>query len=73
MVQSPGSDPSPTAPTPQLRSSRSVFSNPWIEVREDVLRWPGAPERPYGIVTVKPGVTVLALDESTDIVWCVLQ
>ena len=72
MVQSPGSDPSPTAPTPQLRSSRSVFSNPWIEVREDVLRWPGAPERPYGIVTVTPGVTVLALDESTDIVWCAL-
>ena len=73
MVQSPGSDPSPSAPTPQLRSSRSVFSNPWLDVREDVLLWPGAPERSYGIVTVKPGITVLALDESTDMVWCVLQ
>ena len=73
MVQDPGSEPPPTAPIPQLRSSRPVYSNPWIEVREDTLVWPGAPKRHYGIVTVKPGVTVLALDESTDSVWCVSQ
>ena len=66
-------EPSPTTPVPQLQSSRPVFSNPWLDVREDVLLWPGAPERRYGIVTVKPGVTVLALDESTDRVWCVSQ
>ena len=73
MVQDPGSEPPPTAPIPQLRSSRPVYSNPWIEVREDTLVWPGAPERHYGIVTVRPGVTVLALDESTDVVWCLRQ
>ena len=73
MVPSPEGQPATDAPIPQVRSSRAVFSNPWIEVREDVLLWPGSDERRYGIVSVKPGVTVLALDESTDMVWCVWQ
>ncbi len=73
MVPSRGAEPSADAPTPQVRSSRAVFSNPWIEVREDVLLWPGSAERRYGIVSVKPGVTVVAFDESTDMVWCVAQ
>ena len=73
MVPSRGGEPPPTAPVPQLQSSRHVFSNPWLDVREDVLLWPGASERCYGIVTVNPGVTVLALDESTGEVWCVWQ
>ena len=73
MASSRRSEPTPTAPIPQLQSSRYVFSNPWLDVREDVLLWPGASERRYGIVTVKPGVTVLALDEPTGMVWCVWQ
>ncbi|MCY3646809.1 MAG: NUDIX hydrolase [Chloroflexi bacterium] len=73
MASNRGSGPVPTAPIPQLQSSRPVFSNPWLDLREDVLLWPGASRRAYGIVTVKPGVTVLALDEPTDMVWCVWQ
>lgn len=74
MASNPGVEPDPTSvPIPELVRSRPIYSNPWLAVREDVLVWPGATERHYGIVTMGPGVTVLALDESTDTVWCVWQ
>lgn len=73
MASSRGGEPVPTTPIPQLLSSQPIFSTPWLDVREDVLLWLGASERRYGIVTVKPGVTVLALDEPTGMVWCVWQ
>ena len=50
MALSRGGEPVPTVPIPQLQSSRPVFSNPWLDVREDVLLWPEASRRTYGIV-----------------------
>lgn len=74
MAQGPESRADQTdTPIPQLLESRSVYSNPWLTVREDTLRWPGSSDRQYGIVSVRPGVTVVALDESSDMVWCVRQ
>ena len=60
-------------PIPDLLASRQIFENPWLALREDSLRWPGGVERRYGIVTVQPGVTVLALDEAAEVIWCTRQ
>ena len=52
-------------PTPppdpwRSRSSRHVYTNPWISVREDqVLRPDGSPGV-YGVVSVAPAVGVVA-------------
>ncbi|MBS1196507.1 MAG: nudF 2 [Proteobacteria bacterium] len=46
-----------------VNSSREVYVNPWIIVREDRVTRPGGKEGCFGIVQMKSGSTVLALDE----------
>jgi ADP-ribose pyrophosphatase len=47
-------------------SSRPVYANPWISVREDVVRMPDGRTTIYGIVTCKPAVGILPfLDDET--------
>jgi ADP-ribose pyrophosphatase len=47
-------------------SSRAVYANPWIRVREDVAEMPDGRTTPYGVVECKPAVGVLPfLDEAT--------
>lgn len=50
-----------------LISSREVYKNPWIQVREDSVIRPGGREGIFGIVTVKDGSTVIALDDDNNV------
>ena len=47
--------------------SRPVYENPWIKVREDRIIRSGEPEALFGVVTMKPGVSVLPLETSGDV------
>ncbi|MDH6181978.1 8-oxo-dGTP pyrophosphatase MutT (NUDIX family) [Microbacteriaceae bacterium SG_E_30_P1] len=52
------------------RSSRVVYENRWISVREDTVEGPGGPGI-YGVVTVRhPAVFIVAVDDD-DRVCCV--
>jgi ADP-ribose diphosphatase len=62
------SDPrSPGARTPwRTITSRPVYSNPWMRLREDVAQMPDGRTTIYGVVECKPAVGVLPfLDERT--------
>ena len=56
----------------QRLSSREVYRNPWILVREDQVRQPDGQPGIYGVVEFKPGLGILALDEH-DEVWLLGQ
>ncbi len=47
--------------------SRPIYENPWIKVREDRVSRRGEAESVFGVVTMKPGVTVLPLEENGDV------
>ncbi len=53
----------------QTRSSRTVYANPWIEVREDdVVRPDGSPGI-YGVVELRrPAVFVVPLTDDDEVV-----
>jgi 8-oxo-dGTP pyrophosphatase MutT (NUDIX family) len=44
-----------------------LYSNPWITVREDRVRQPDGEESPWGIVEMKPGVSVLPIDDENNV------
>ena len=47
-------------------SSRPVYANPWLRVREDVAEMPDGRRTIYGVVTTRPAVGVLPfLDAAT--------
>jgi ADP-ribose pyrophosphatase len=51
----------------QILGSRNVYQDPWVSVRkDDVLRPDGQPGT-YTVVLLKPGVTVIAVDENRDV------
>lgn len=54
----------PNANTPpfDVQSSQTVYENPWIRVHEDRFVRPDGQPGLYGVVQMKPGVSVLALD-----------
>ena len=43
----------------KTQSSREVYSNPWIRVREDVAEMPNGRTTLYGVVTIGSAVGVL--------------
>jgi ADP-ribose pyrophosphatase len=45
----------------RLKSSREVYRNQWIRVREDQIEWHAGASALYGVVEVKPGVCVLPI------------
>lgn len=47
----------------KIKSSEVKYKNPWIEVREDQVIRPDGKDGIYGIVNMKPGVSILAIDE----------
>jgi 8-oxo-dGTP pyrophosphatase MutT (NUDIX family) len=52
----------------QTKSSRTVYQNPWIRVREDqVIRPDGGPGI-YGVVEIRPSVGVVATNDRDEIV-----
>lgn len=50
----------------KTRSSRAVYENPWMRLREDVAEMPDGRTTIYGVVQCKPAVGVLPfLDDDT--------
>ena len=47
--------------------SKPVYENLWMKVREDRVTRRGTGEATFGIVTLKPGVTVLPIDEDGNV------
>lgn len=47
--------------------SRTVYKNPWIAVREDKVIRPDGKEGIFGVVEMKPGVSVLPLDDEGNV------
>lgn len=47
--------------------SRPIYENPWIKVREDRVGHRSGREAVFGVVTMKPGVTVLPLADNGDV------
>lgn len=47
----------------EVLMSRPVYENPWIRVREDQVRHRSGEEATYGVVAMKPGVTVLPMED----------
>jgi len=51
----------------KIKDSEEKYKNPWIEVREDQVVRPDDQDGIYGVVTMKPGVSVLAIDENNEV------
>ena len=47
----------------EILMSRPIYENPWITVREDEVRHRSGEDAKYGVVTMKPGVTVLPMED----------
>jgi ADP-ribose pyrophosphatase len=47
--------------------SRPIYENPWIKVREDRVSLRGGVESVFGVVAMKPGVTVLPLEGNGEV------
>lgn len=56
----------------QVLSSREVYRNPWIEVREDRVIHPGGREGIFGVIEAKPGSSVLPIS-GDGLVWLVRE
>jgi len=53
----------------QTRSTRTVYENPWIHVREDEVTHPDGSEGIYGVVEVRhPAVFVVAVTDADEVV-----
>lgn len=50
----------------KVLSSKTVYKNPWIEVREDNVVRKGK-KSTFGIINYKPGISVVALDKDKNI------
>jgi 8-oxo-dGTP pyrophosphatase MutT (NUDIX family) len=48
-------------------SSKEVYKNNWIRVREDKVIQPNGKEGIYGVIEIKPAVGIVAIDENNDI------
>jgi 8-oxo-dGTP pyrophosphatase MutT (NUDIX family) len=46
----------------RLTSRKEIYSNPWIRVREDHVIRPNGTAGMFGVVEVKPGASVLAME-----------
>ena len=51
-----------------LISTKKVYENPWISVREDRVVRPGGKEGIFGVVTMNHGVTVIAIDHDDNVI-----
>jgi ADP-ribose pyrophosphatase len=50
-----------------VTDSRTVYKNPWITVREDRVIRPDNREGLFGVVEMRPGVSVLPLDDEGNV------
>lgn len=57
----------------QKKSERPIYSNPWIDVREDIVINPAGNENLYGVVNFKNrAIAIVPLDEANN-TWLVGQ
>jgi ADP-ribose pyrophosphatase len=50
-----------------IKKSISKYKNPWIEVIEDQVVNPSGQDTIFGVVKMKPGLSVLALDDANNV------
>lgn len=48
-------------------STKNVYTNPWINVREDAIVHPSGKKGIYGVVEVPPGIFAVALNEQDEV------
>lgn len=60
-------NPAPVSPW-KTKSSRTVYENNWISVREDEVIRPDGNPGIYGVVFIRPSVGVLAINEHDEVV-----
>jgi hypothetical protein len=48
----------------QIRASRQVDRDPWIEVRQDQVIQPDGADGTYCVAVMKPGISVVAPDRN---------
>ncbi len=51
----------------KIKASKEEYKNPWIRVREDQVVRPDGQDGIYGVVTMKSGVSILAIDENDQV------
>lgn len=51
----------------KVLASRDVYSNSWISVREDRVIQPGGTKGIFGVIGIKSGSTVLALNDKNEV------
>ncbi len=49
-------------------SSEEKYKNPWIQVREDRVIRPGGKEGIFGVVTMLPGSSIVAVDNDNNVI-----
>jgi len=50
----------------EVKESQIVYQNPWITVTEDQVVRPDGKDGIVGVVTMKPGVSVIAIDDENN-------
>lgn len=60
-------NPAPVSPW-KTKSSRTVYENNWISVREDEVIRPDGNPGIYGVIYIRPSVGVLAMNEQDEVV-----
>lgn len=50
-----------------ITNTKEVYRNPWISVREDSVIRPDGKDGIFGVVEMKPGVSVLPLDDDGNV------
>lgn len=51
----------------KVLSTRKVYKNPWITVREDTVMRPGGGQGLYGVVDYGKGVSIVALSDTMEV------
>jgi len=49
-------------------STRQIYKNPWITVREDAVIRPGGKDGIFGVITFNDSITVLPIDSNNNLV-----
>ena len=52
----------------KTKSSRVVYENPWVRVREDEVIRPDGRPGIYGVIEIRPSVGVVAMNEKNEVV-----
>lgn len=50
-----------------VKNSKVIYKNPWIKVVEDQVIRPDGKDGIFGVVEIKPGVTILPIDEKGNV------